>query len=256
MVTSVHEKGNLDLADIPKIYESRAPGTLRHHAFASSHSELKRRSTVTLPDLSSSSPAQRKTEHADCEKQKAHLSWQDYHEYDDIIILDTNPSYSPSSTLARKSNRGDSSTVNPQVVSTETSQEEPDGIQMKSPADHIQSTRYRSPSHHSSESSTDVSKRLSHLLNPDQMEYLIDMLIQGKNSLAPEQESTPAGTTPPLRPPKPAQQHSATPEFSSLLAKFQKHPSQMSLSTGVESDLLIKLAGIRINLQCPLFFYS
>lgn len=240
----MHEKGNLDLADIPKIYESRAPGTLRHHAFASSDSESKRQSTVTLPDLSSSSPARRKTENADREKQKAHLSWQDYHEYDDIIILDPNPSYSPSSTLARKSNREDSSTVNPQVVSTETSQEEPDGIQMKSPADHIQSTRYRSPSHHSSESSADVSKRLSHLLNPDQMEYLIDMLRmtiatqpQKGNSPSPVEQEATARSTPPPPPPRQGanykwQSISRKALESSSLAKLQEHPLQRSLFTG------------------------
>ena len=91
MVTSVHEKGNLDLADIPKIYENKAPGILRHHTLASSDSESKQQSTVTLPDLSSSSPARRKTKYADREKRKVYLPWQDYHEYDDIITLNPNP---------------------------------------------------------------------------------------------------------------------------------------------------------------------
>ena len=243
MVTSVHEKGKLDLADIPKIYESKAPGILRHHTLASSDSESKRQSTATLPDLSSSSPARRKTKHADRE---AHLSWQDYHEYDDIIILNPNPSYSPS-TLARKSNHGDSSTVNPQVVSTETSQEEPDGIQMKSPADHIQSTQYRSPSHHSSESSTDVldiSKRLSQMLNPDQVEYLIDMLRmttatqpQKGNSPSPVEQEATARSTPPPPPPRQGanykwQSISQKALESSSLAKLQEQRLQRSLFTG------------------------
>ena len=115
---------------------------------------------------------------------------------------------------------------------------------MKSPADHIQTTRYRSPSHHSSESSTDVSKRLSHLLNPDQMEYLIDMLRmtiatqpQKGNSPSPVEQEATARSTPPLPPPRQGanykwQSISRKALESSSLAKLQEHPLQRSLFTG------------------------
>ena len=242
-VVSAHELGSVAFSTLP---------SQRHHGLGSvAFSTLPSQRHFTTPE--SKRPhvplnSTRKTKSA--QMLKPHVSWQDHPEYDyDDIVLDTNICYSVS-PLPRKSHRGGSpAMVNPKSVSIDSSPQEEGGRQIQSAADDSQSMR--SVSDPSPERSKDVSKlseRLSRLLNPDQMEYLIDMLIQGKNSLAPQHESAPIGTTPPLRPPKPAQQHSATPEFSSLLAKFQEHPSQPSLSTGVEPDLLI----IPSSHQCPL----
>ena len=257
IVTSSHvqQRGNQSVSsnhgegtDFPKMQNNRAYGYLPPQpAFTSHESNV----LPAVPDSSyyviekasfdDPEPHSEETDRRNEPKLRASSQESDPG-YDYIKDTEPEPTSVYSTTPTKN---GSTSTIttklNTQQSSTNRFREE--GYTLMQSVGHLQPISSTSdPTLPSPESPMDVSKTLKRLsrFNSDQMEHLIDMLRmtiatqpQNGNGPIPEQAAVPAMTTPPPRPPKPAQSDLAISRASgsASLAKSRERPSQLSLSS-------------------------